>query len=283
MNKIIKVVSVIIIVVAIIVALIFLGMGKDKEAKEDKINEPMSLSQEYSDSDFYARNIKCDLLKEKEILYYDGEILILDDYTIYETAFNSDKVYSNNLQYKQIDLGIQVKRIHLNKTSYPRPKIYLENIDNKFYNFSTSEYVDQSTFGLILKDENIKISIRDMRNLRENRYIVVKNDGQVYSQVYYAGKVKEETVLLSNQDYGHITDIAINDRWEVTRIVSDRGIFWLKEIQTEESSKYIDVEPEYKFVLSDTYTKYKDDILYMNSEFIFTTDNNILKTDMLCK
>ena len=114
MKKIIKVVSIIVIVSAIIVALIFLGVGKEKE--EDK-KDPITLSQECNDSDFYARNIECDLLEEKEILYYDGEILILDDYTMYETAFNSDKVYSNNQRYKQIDLGVQVKRIHVMKES----------------------------------------------------------------------------------------------------------------------------------------------------------------------
>jgi len=95
-----------------------------------------------------------------------------------------------------------------------------------------------------------------------------------------------ETLLYSNKDYGHITDFFYfyggegNKDNKITRIVSDKGLFYIKQTNDQQ---YIDTEPIYEMVASDIYNKYKADIKYINANYIFTTDNNIIKTDMLCR
>ena len=114
---------IIILVITVIVGLVSFGIffiadGRLRlyQMNKERINNCTTLSKyvEYHDMEhtgdtignvymyFDAQNIKCDLLNEKNIIYYDKEcldidigLLILDDYTLYETAFNSQKLYSN--------------------------------------------------------------------------------------------------------------------------------------------------------------------------------------------
>ncbi len=66
----------------------------------------------------------------------------------------------------------------------------------------------------------------------------------------------------------------------IVRIVSDKGLFYIK--QTSEQ-QYIDVEPTYELVKSEIYDKYKTDVKYIDAKYIFTTDNNIIETYILCR
>jgi len=257
---------------------------------------------------FESQNIKCDLLKEKDILYYDMDIddmgsgkglLILNDNNLYETAFNSDKVYSNGQQYKQINTGIEIKQV---KILLDSP--YFISKDNKYYTFSNNELTELEIQNLppynfakyttLLKDETIKKVI----SFEGANVLVIKNDGQVYKQEYkyddngavgtnkfsYSYTLTNEELILSNKEYGNITDCVYNQYDEsksgITRIVSDKGLFYFKQTKDQQ---YIDTEPTYEIVTSDIYNKYKSNIKFIDSNYVFTTDNNIIRTDMLCR
>jgi len=319
MKKAFKVLSIIAIIIVVIIVLIIggvlaiEGIGTLKR-RNDRINNSKTLSKyiehhswEYTGNteatlEFYAKDIKFDLLKDRDILYFNdnfmGDILILDDYTIYETAFTSDKVYSNGQQYKQRELDI--KRLQIQSDA-----LYLITEDDKYYMFSYEEMKEVNQWGnettyLFLNNESIK-KIRPIykdSNTGTNiqAYIVLKDDGQIYEQEYErkhnptTNEIKtimiNETLLYSNKDYGHITDFFYfyggegNKDNKITRIVSDKGLFYIKQTNDQQ---YIDTEPIYEMVASDIYNKYKADIKYINANYIFTTDNNIIKTDMLCR
>lgn len=315
MKKVFKIVGIVAIVVVVLVCLfcgvLFFGEKLEQQKLDNnRINNSKTLSQyiEYhgigystDELDFYAEDIKCDLLKDRNVLHFNdnfmGDILILDDYTIYETAFKSDKVYSNGQQYKQRELDIKVKRLQIQGDA-----LYLITEDNKYYQFSYGEIKEVNQWGnertyFFLKNESIK-KIRQIykdNNTGTNiqTYIVLKDDGQIYEQEYGTKNnritdiiLKNEKVLFSNEDYGHITDFFYfysgegNKDNKITRIVSDKGLFYLKQTNNQQ---YIDTEPVFEMVSSDIYNKYKADIKYIDTNFVFTTDNNIIKTDMLCR
>lgn len=318
MKKIFKVLSIIVVLVMVAIGL-FLGWSflsehlHEKKLDKERINDSTTLSKyvKYHDVEhtrdfetelnFYAKDIKCDLLNDKNILYFqddgwDNGILVLDDYTIYETAFKSDKLYSNGQQCKQIETDIKIKQV---KVLFNSP--YFISEDNKYYKIENKELKELSTNYMssyeyiyttaLLKDNSIKKVIS--RNV-DNMVVVIKDDGQIYKQEYNYDYINDtyslinETLLLSNKEYGNIID-CVYERWqyepdgtkqEITTIVSDKGLYYLK--QTNEQ-QYIDTEPTKEMVLSDIYNKYKSDVKYINSDYIFTTDNSIIATKMLCR
>lgn len=320
--------KIIIIVISIVLiglvagGIFFVADGglKHYQMNNQRINDCTSLSKyvEYHDAyymtvvnnnssiedflEFHAKNIKCDVINEKNILYYDDEgfdfdigLLILDDYTLYETAFNNDKLYSNGQQYKKIETDIEIKQM---KVLFNKP--YFISNDDKYYKIENKElkelnvnymaYYEYAQYTTLLKDDSIKKTIsRDRDNI-----VVIKNDGQVYKQEYKYNSNDEtynlisETVLLSNEEYGNVLD-CVYSQWQyepdptkkdIVTVVSDNGLYYLK--QTSEQ-QYIDSVPTKELVLSDIYNKYKTDIKFIDSNYIFTTDNNIIRTHMLCR
>ena len=323
MKKVFKILSIIVVVVIIGIGLYIgwiylLEQLHYKKLDRERINGSTTLSKyiEYHDIEhtryyeeelsFFAKSIKCDLLKEKDILYYFGYnmgngYLILDDYSIYKTAFKSDKTYSNGQQCKQIANDTKLKRFQLQNGG-----LYFISENNKYYDidpekedvreidFNDLSYEDVKKF---INKENIK-KIQYLNRISGDNavnasvYAVLKDDGQIYEQQYQykynIGKyvMISEKVLYSNEDYGNITDFIYNYMGEgnsnngIYGIVSDKGLFYLK--QTDDQ-KYIDTEKTYEMVSSDIYSKYKNDVKYVNGDYIFTVDNNIIKTNMICR
>lgn len=320
--------KIIIIVIAIVVVVVgylaweicIKDFVEDMQHNNNRINNCKTLSQYveyhgwgYTDAtiniedslSFYAKDIKCDILNHNTIkyLYEDGWeniTLVLNDNTMYKTAFKSDKLFSNGKQYMQIGTDIKIKRIQKQEDSF-----LLISEDNNYYKIENEEIKKFERIGIynnsFIEDENI-VKIRGYYKTTSDGkskkvYLTLKTDGQIYEQEYetkndYTESIvkiesilKKETVLFSNEDYGHITDFFysganIGGNNHITRIVSDKGLFYLKQTNDQQ---YIDTEPVYEMVASDIYNKYKADIKYIDTNYIFTTDNNIIATDMLCR
>ena len=65
---------------------------------------------------------------------------------------------------------------------------------------------------------------------------------------------------------------------QITLILSDKGLYTLKEIETDECKKYQDINCELKLVESEIYKKYNSDIKYIGSEYTMLNDFSIIKT-----
>lgn len=311
------IVSVVIIVVGYIAWEMFISdFIRNLQRDNNRINNCTTLSKyvEYhsmgyvenmnDEMSFYAENIKCDILNDKSIkhLYddtWDNILLVLSDNTIYQTAFRSDKVFSNGQQYKQTGTDIQIKRVQKQDNA-----MILASEDNNYYKIEdgceikeierigiyNNNFIDNES---IIKIQGYYKPTNDGNTKKV--YLTLKTDGQIYEQEYETKYnsttdktdyiLKNEKILFSNADYGHITDFKdgtlshynING---VTKIVSDKGLFYIKQTNDQQ---YIDTEPVYEMVASDIYNKYKADIKYIDTNYIFTTDNNIIATDMLCR
>ena len=326
MKKVFKIIIIVIVVLAILfglfIGLIYLSKYLHKaQLNRERINNSKTLSQYIENHDqehtlakdntcnflgIDTKNINCDLLDNHNILFYyldeNSGILILDDYSIYETVFGTDKLYSNNKQYKTLDLGINIKRIQTQID-----EIYFITDNNEYYYFDKYSHSiskkNVDTYSItdnLLKDDTIVKIITYRTNAEKecNEYYVLKTDGQVYMQEYnYLNSTSfiKETLYLSKDTYGKITDVEYGSyirnsanssieykTTDIIKLVSDNGLYYLKPIQTEDSEKYVDIEPTYEMSKSEIYSKYKDDIISMNCKYVFTKDNSIINTNYLC-
>lgn len=328
MKKLVKIFVIVILAIAVLIGLYWGGIRlldnlHDSKLNKERINGSTTLSNyvkyhdlehsyiynKYNGEDedislnFYAKNIKCDLIEDKNILYYSDGIMILDDYTVYETAFTSEKTFSNGQQCKPIETDVKFNRLQIH---YNTPyligdnKIYTidstrkklveaNNVPSHDTSNESSVYIGDFTKRIILTNEIVKTS-----NNFDN-FAVLKTDGQVYLQKYnsISHVLESESVLVSSKEYGKILDFVYSidtfdieypgiqfDEYKIILLVTEKGLYYLKNKNNQD---YIDSTPEYELVSSDIYTKYSKDVKYIGSDYIFTTDNNIIRTSMLCK
>ncbi len=268
--------------------------------------------------DFDLKDIDKEVLGNNKVTYFNYKndrsewTMILDNNKIYETVFGTDRIYSNNKKYMEVDLGINIKRISVKNLGYDT--IYFISEDDKCYeldriNMTLEEIRSNYLFNVVLKDKSIKNIVAKLEdNENDNvytEYLVLKTDGQVYKQSYgliFNSKTNDseypllkEEVYLSSEEYGKITEVEWgSDIWNsanstisygentVVKIVSEKGLYYLKQTNLEECKKYADIKPTFEMAKSEIYEKYKEDILSINCDYVFTKDGNVIKTGYLC-
>lgn len=252
---------------------------------------------------FVTKDFICEDLKNKDILYLSDDTMITSDYTIYDILTNdSSSTFSNNQHCKKVENDLGIKGIL--KSNYNR--FYLVAKDNKHYIYKTNDnaetkkhfipvekelnnplYENSLDFNIISKyfflstDYDYKTGIRT--------YLVIK-DGNIVEMTYdNLNNFISEEVIYSKEDYGYIKlakyDYELNFgsyikeiQPQITLILSDKGLYTLKEIETDECKKYQDINCELKLVESEIYKKYNSDIKYIGSEYTMLNDFSIIKT-----
>lgn len=329
MKKSIKILIIIIVVIGVFIGLMYLNpIINDWKLNNERINDSKTLTRYIENHDqwhtyamnetfeflgFAQKGIETEVLKNTRVLYYDyrddgnGWILVLDNNKIYETVWGTDRIYSNNKQYKEVELDVEVKRIEQHNTD-----IYVISKNDKCYrldknSMELNEIDDNYLIYILLKDDTIKKVIMDFHNNKDvyTEYLVLKTDGQVYKQSYgltFNHKTNKseypllkEEVYLSSAEYGKIIDVEggnnirnsanstiSNEERGIIKIVSDNGLYYLKQTNTEETKKYADIKPIFEMSKSEIYEKYKEDILTMNCDYVFTKDGNVINTGYLC-
>ena len=63
-------------------------------------------------------------------------------------------------------------------------------------------------------------------------------------------------------------------------MITDNGIYVLRERLTDECQKYEDIKCDLKLELSDDCSKYKNDIKYLGIDYAILNDNNVISTDI---
>lgn len=230
---------------------------------------------------YEKNNIKCDVLKDNDILYINGSIFILKDGTSYEYIKQGNKFYKNNQQCKKKETDIIIQKVVGD---------YFIGKDDKVYSslYTKGDYNIESDFELLIKNNDI-VSLKRAYEPSPNGYMffVLKTDGNIYKTVFDRGlddkidfdKVVHETLLYSKDAYGLIKNFFIYG--DDFFLITDNALYGPEKIVTEECTKYADVDCEIKMVENKLYKNYKSEIKYINENYIVLKDNTILWTKLV--
>lgn len=272
------------------------GLPKEKLTL-DKMAELISNNNAYA-------GIKCDDLNEFEVIGSTSDKLLLANGGFYSLLLEKDKQYSNNQQCLNEATRKYIRTINTTYLLGQDKKLY------SLYDFKATDY-GHNLYNSTIRDwveidftEEEKTKYKNTQKQEKGVYVyytyakfyVLKSDGNIYKSIYkikssYSNNKKtysvvKDEIAYSANDFGHISDFSINSYGNdktVNLIVSNKGIYTLKEILTEECQKYEDVACESKLTLIDDYSydKYKDQIKYVDKNFVITKNNSILKTKLV--
>ena len=258
--------------------------------------------------EFTKEDFKCDAL-DSNIKFLKDSYFITKDNEIYDISLN--ELYSNNQNCKKRDTNIEIKNIVNAEDS--TNNIILSK-DNKIYDSSLKENKFSEFEKVLLNDTNIiKIIETDIYNnyndymVREISALVLKRDNKIYKQYYnekatyndnkgnydYNITFKREEIYKSLEEYGNINDIEVSSYYmsdmkeykleknTITKIISDKGYYYLDEIKTDECTKYKDIECKLELKESEIYKKFSKDIKALGETYTILSDNSVIRTDYL--
>lgn len=279
------------ILFSIILLLLFSGCTKLK-TNEDKNKDNTLieyLDNKYGKSEtggYEKTNIKCEVLKDNDIIYINDGIFILKVGTTYEYIRQGDKIYKNNQQCKKKETDIIIQKVVGDYFIGKDDKVYslIKNDDD------IQEYYIENDFELLINNTDIV----DLKRIYEPSptgymFFVLKTDGNIYKTVFEMvsegkidfNKVVYEELLYSKDDYGFIKDFFSYGANDLVVLITYNILYSLENITTEECMKYADVDCEVKMVENELYKKYKNEIKYIDENNIVLKDNTILRTNLL--
>ena len=241
---------------------------------------------------YVLKNFKCSVLDDKEIKYMTYHNIVTSDSSIYEIVLDSEKQFSNNEQCKPLDLGIKVDNVY---TDSRNNSLVIQSGDKIYqYNYVSDTKAELSEMKKS-RWENIDVFIDGYSLIGyKDQFPLGLKDGEIYLLKLNddRDKIVSKEVYLSKDKYGSIKDAKYNDyvlRYkkdyltideQIVKLITDKGIYVLKENETEECKKYEGVQCEMNFVMSDIYEKYKDDIKYLGLDYTILKNNNIISTNI---
>ncbi len=227
-------------------------------------------------------------------MYLTYDYVVFENGEMYSLLNDEEKLYSNNQQCKKIDLSFSIKKITDSFVVDENNNIY--RIDYSYNSDVQIELNEDNTYdvrNMLLKNNTIKsgsIYFNDGFNNGEQKYIVLKDDGNIYEQLYNYnyddfGNIKisliNEKVFLSSENYGKIEFFELNDSGEINRLNTSNGVYILKEIG-DNCKKYQDIKCDKELVLSEVYKKYANEITYIGLNSL-TKDNVIFSLEVFDK
>lgn len=297
------------LIILLIILLAICGCSKTKqknqEVKKDDtfVNYLKNYDEEYRYIDKYT-TVKCSALKDNDLMMLARDYFITSDGVVYRINIYSDQLFSNDEQCMKADINTTMKKVVDNIIVGNDGKMYrYDAIENKVM---IDEYYNTNSSILVQNNDVINYSYQNndgseyadspSENTYYSKFFVLKTDGNIYSIIIKQStefnynidaynptkyEIVSEKIAYSTEEYGHIIDFNSNGKDEVDRIVTTDKIYLLKEIETKECKKYIDIACEKKLVENETYKKYFKEVKYTNSEFILLKDNTIIPIDIL--
>ena len=297
------------LIILLIILLAICGCSKTKqknqEVKKDDtfVNYLKNYDEEYRYIDKYT-TVKCSALKDNDLMMLARDYFITSDGVVYRINIYSDQLFSNDEQCMKADINTTMKKVVDNIIVGNDGKMYrYDAIENKVM---IDEYYNTNSSILVQNNDVINYSYQNndgseyadspSENTYYSKFFVLKTDGNIYSIIIKQStefnynidaynptkyEIVSEKIAYSTEEYGHIIDFNSNGKVEVDRIVTTDKIYLLKEIETKECKKYIDIACEKKLVENETYKKYFKEVKYTNSEFILLKDNTIIPIDIL--
>lgn len=269
------------------------GCGNNaKENQDDKTLE--NSTQNIIEENLLAKGFKCSALNDNTIVDIKPEshIILLNNGEVYKYVLG-DELYSNDEQCKKFSDTL-IKRINRG--------YYLGN-DNNVYTITNDKFEKydikelQTVDRILLFDDDLvqydyaKMMEEDGYPVNEFGYTknyVLKKDGKIYYRFYkyndsYAWSSTtflKDTLWEKSEQFGHILSFKRDnsDAVSINIVISDKGLYYLKDIETEECLKYADVECEKDYVKSKLYDEYKNQIKFINGEYTIFKNNDIMQT-----
>ena len=281
------------------------GCGKEEEEEQ----EPTTLT-EYFESlkkDVSPYEFKCSVLENNNIIYldyaYSGSKIFLSNGQVYDAVIG-DKTFSNGEQCKQNINYPTVKKV----VPFSYEKYFLTTSNDvckysKSYSTTSgsqeddkiecdllnSEIAATKRNAVLIKDGNVNSILAtsyysEYKNKKYNYYYVYyhfNSDNKIYKTTMNdKAKIISTTEISSVPNYGNIKQLNAtvdtnNNTVSITKLSSDLGYYELKDIVTEECSKYVDIECEKKFMMDEILEKYWSSIKYVSDNYIFTKDNHV--------
>lgn len=285
------------ILILLISCILLTGCGKKEEVVIPKPKLTLDVMAALLPENIAFKEMDCSPLKNYTIVgTYNDKMLLSNGY-----LYTFGQLFSNN-EYCTLAIDLDFKKVLEGG--------YLVGNDNKLY--STYDY-KQNTYAtnissagftdwveIRMTDEESKIYGSDSNyktgiSYKHVKFYVLKPDGCIYEIIYKittnskkntkTASVASEKILYSSTDFGAITDFGLNTATikEINLLVTKKGVYELQQIETEECMKYADVQCQTKMVMPETYTyeKYKDQIKYMDKNYVVTTKNSIIPTSIV--
>lgn len=292
------------LIILLIILLAVCGCSKTKQKNQEvkKDDTFVNYLKNYYDDNYTA--VKCSALKDNDLMMLARDYFITSDGVVYRINIYSDQLFSNDEQCMKADINTTMKKVVDNIIVGNDGKMYrYDAIENKvmideYYNTNSSILVQNNDVITYSYQNNDGSEYADSpsENIYYSKFFVLKTDGNIYSIIIKQStefnydiddynptkyEIVSEKIAYSKEEYGHIIDFNSNGKDEVDRIVTTDKIYLLKEIETKECKKYIDIACEKKLVENETYKKYFKEVKYTNSEFILLKDNTIIPIDIL--
>ena len=292
------------LIILLIVLLAICGCSKTKQKNQEvkKDDTFVNYLKNYYDDKYTT--VKCSALKDNDLMMLARDYFITSDGVVYRINIYSDQLFSNDEQCMKADINTTMKKVVNNTIVGNDGKMYrYDAIENKvmideYYNTNSSILVQNNDVITYSYQNNDGSEYADSpsENIYYSKFFVLKTDGNIYSIIIKQStefnydidaynptkyEIVSEKIAYSKEEYGHIIDFNSNGKDEVDRIVTTDKIYLLKEIETKECKKYIDIACEKKLVENETYKKYFKEVKYTNSEFILLKDNTIIPIDIL--
>ena len=267
---------------------------------------------------FIKEKLKCDALNN--IKYLQNDYFLTNDNEIYNISFNELYSNNQNCKKRETDIKIKDIKYE-NYPSYNRIIFLDSNNNVFYDDLTEYDKEHYFIQNKILKDNNIQMIFSgtiDSKLLKEYykndifyqdweyTILVLKRDNKLYKQVYidnsyylnseYKHNInfKSEEIYKSLEEYGNIQQITMSNYYRnnngksyklkektITTIISDKGYYYLDEIETDECKKYKDIECELELKESEMYKRFSKDIKFIGGQYTLLSDNSIIDTSYL--
>ncbi len=211
-----------------------------------------------------------------KIKYITGMHIINSEGKIYE--YNLQQTYVNKMNCKVADTQLVVKAIFDNRI--------IKATDNKYYYLvgenSVSPYTavtsgdnNYDIYDLLLKGEDVIKA--QTANSNTGTYYVLKTDGNVYSiTIQKADRnspaaITSTSVIYNKNDYGNtIIDFNYAGDSANTFIRTTDKVFRNRVTNSDECTKYADIQCTYAISEAESFTEYRDRIIAFNGSTLIT-------------
>lgn len=274
-------------------------------------HEPTNISEYLESIETYETDMMlyCDVLSNNNIIEFNSNYFVLEDGTFYSWLYGDD-LYSSGQQCKKTNIdkkfeSIKTNFIHYGLIQTNDKGFYHFRLDEKYEGYLETETMPDSDEIYFYNNSEIvsfsRFSFEPLKNADSttSEYFVLRNDGNLYKDIlsvsYNDAKSIQSKIAFSNEVYGEIK--AYKFHWldlldssagpdsgsDILFFITEDSFYYRKEVVTNDCKNFVDVKCEIDYVKSKLYEKYKDEIKFINTQYVVLKNNVILRPEIFAK